>query len=236
MCRRDPKIPWLRGNLKHMILWSRWKFLLNLLLPTLVPVGSDRNLLQEHEHQFEQKSDDQLCFAENIRCLVTIRELEQEALLYGNSGPISVSRQNLEKYVTETTETIEDEEHRASEQSRDILEVWLNLSCKAMYYPVTARLYRVHLLRRERQWSAFNSRKWIDRRRTKSQTRKTIRVLHDSEPDGRWKLRGGNFMRLDQERSVPYKNIWKLIRKQYIGASWNSLKRKDCCFTRQGRM
>ena len=73
------------------------------------------------------------------RCLVMIRELEREAGFVGirklaqswtfmfvimqivtimNSGPISVSRQNrivnrVEKYVTETTETIEDEEHRA---------------------------------------------------------------------------------------------------------------------------
>ena len=46
-------------------------------------------------------------------------------------------------------------------------------------------------------------------RRTKSQKRKTICVLHDSEPDWRWKLCGGNFCDLTKPRIVPYKNTWK---------------------------
>ena len=72
---------------------------------------------------------------------------------------------------------------------------------------------------------------------TKSQTRKTIRVLHDSEPNGRWKLCGGNFMRLDKPKDLFHtKRPGNLIITQKIGAIWHSLKRKDCCFPRQGRM
>ena len=39
--RRYPKIPWLQGNQKHMILWRRWKFLPNLEKPTLALMNSD---------------------------------------------------------------------------------------------------------------------------------------------------------------------------------------------------
>ena len=42
--RRYPKIPWLQRNQKHMqhkILWKRWKFLPNRLLPTRGPMSSD---------------------------------------------------------------------------------------------------------------------------------------------------------------------------------------------------
>ena len=55
MCREVSKDTMASGNLKHMILWNRWKFLLKLLLPTLVPMNSD----EEYEQQFEQLSDDQ---------------------------------------------------------------------------------------------------------------------------------------------------------------------------------
>ena len=70
-----------------------------------------------------------------------------------------------------------------------------------------------------------------------SQKRKTIRVLHDSEPDERWTLYGGNFMRLDKARDCSrQKELGNFIKILYIGAMWNSLKREDCYFTKQGRM
>ena len=81
------------------------------------------------------------------------------------------------------------------EQFKDIQEMMLLiLHCKTMYF--TERIYRVHLPRREREWIEFNSRKWIDSREKKPQKRKTSCVLHNSERDGRWKLYGGNSMRL----------------------------------------
>ena len=56
-------------------------------------------------------------------------------------------------------------------------------SCVARQYTDSERIYRVSPPRRECKWDAFNNQEWFDSWRTKSQTRKTIRVLHCSKPD-----------------------------------------------------
>ena len=48
---------------------------------------------------------------------------------------------------------------------------------------ITRRVYWAHL---ECKWNEFHKKKWCDSWRTKSQKRKTICVLHDNKPDGRW--------------------------------------------------
>ena len=56
--RNDPKVQKARRNLKHLIIWRRWKFL-------LAPRTNEQqqgNLVQDDERRFEQLSDDQKFF------------------------------------------------------------------------------------------------------------------------------------------------------------------------------
>ena len=118
------------------------------------------------------------------------------------------------------------------------------------------RIYWVHLPCQKCKWNEFNNQKWIDPERTKSQTRKTIRVLHDSNPDGRWKWYGRDPYNLTKSRIAPYKNTWKRLQNYCIFgadlgetplatchkqelhhariATWSSLKRKTCNFIKHG--
>ena len=73
------------------------------------------------------------------------------------------------------------------------------------------RIYWVHLPYQKCKWNEFNNQKWIDPERTKFQTRKTIRDLHDSNPDGRWKWYGRDPYNLTKSRIAPYKNTWKRL-------------------------
>ena len=100
-----------RRNLKHMIFWKRWKFLLNPLLLSLITMNSDGETcckntsnnsdnylttrsypncaltvvwkLSKEEnissHLMQEYQAEWYIYAENIRCHVTIRELEREA-------------------------------------------------------------------------------------------------------------------------------------------------------------
>ena len=54
LCKNYPKIQKARGNLKHLIIWRRWKFLL-----THTNEQQQRILMQDYEQIFEQLSDDQ---------------------------------------------------------------------------------------------------------------------------------------------------------------------------------
>ena len=101
---------------------------------------------------------------------------------------------------------------------------------------VSERIHRVHLPRRERQWNAFTNQKWNDPRRTKSQTRKTIRVLHNSEPDGRCKLYGGNSMRLDQAEDGSIQKYLETSSKCGIWVQFETRSREKMFLPKKGRM
>ena len=80
---------------------------------------------------------------------------------------------------------------------KDFLEILLLiLSCKTMYC-------------QEWHWSAFNKKKCVDPGKTKSQMGKTIRVLHDSEPDGDENCVEEISCDLTKPRITPDKNTWK---------------------------
>ena len=96
----EVSIPWPQGNQKHMIFERRWKFLPNLLLPTLGPMNSNGKTCckntsnnsnaqklsklcsnaglktverrQCSSHLVQKDRPEWYICAENIRCLVTI--------------------------------------------------------------------------------------------------------------------------------------------------------------------
>ena len=210
--RRYPKIPWLQGNQKHMqhkILWKRWKFPPNLVLPTLEPMNSDdetccqntsRNsnnyltlrsypnyaltlvckLSKEDyisSHLIQKDQEEWYTYAENIRCLVTIWDLEQEAgfvrirklaqcwtstfvimkivtvlkfisdLCFKTTASCIRTVNGIEKYVKETTETMENEKHGVS--GKPIAKARPRLKSTIM-------LTRVSVPLRERKWVDVN--------------------------------------------------------------------------------
>ena len=81
---------------------------------------------------------------------------------------------------------------------------------------VDPRIYRVHVSEMH-----FNSQKWIDSGRTKSQRRKTICVLHCSKPMEDDKCMEGTPRDLTKPRIVPKKVLGNLIN---IREYWFSLK------------
>ena len=111
------------------------------------------------------------------------------------------------------------------EQFKDIQEMPLILSCKAMY--CYQKIYWVHLPRREREWIEFNKQKWMNSREKKPQKEKTSCVLHYSESDGGWKWYGVKLhatWRIQGSQNT--RNLGTAFKKRYFGAIWSSLKRK----------
>ena len=100
--------------------------------------------------------------------------------------------------------------------SRECYWSWVTKQCT-----VTERIYRVHLPRRERECIEFDDQKWVDSKRKKPQKRKTIRVLHYSESNGRWKWLGRNSTRLDETKDRAIQEYLETLSKYNI---WCNLK------------
>ena len=82
-----------------MILWSRWKFLLNLLELTLVPMNSDgETCCKNTKQQFEQLSDDQklskLCSNAGSVKLSKEDNISSHLMQKDRSGMIHLCREN----------------------------------------------------------------------------------------------------------------------------------------------
>ena len=50
---------WVRGNLKHLIFWKRWRFLLAILLQKLIPMQATGKPGARIRAKIEQLSEDQ---------------------------------------------------------------------------------------------------------------------------------------------------------------------------------
>ena len=156
ICTEVSKDTMASGNQNHMqhkILWKRWKFLPNLLLPTLEPVNSDGEtwckIWAKNRTTIWRPEVIQTMLRrwfENLRSLMTIREFERDWIRKNTKiGPVlnvyvcrHEDRYSIEiqvrslfqdrtdswvrivngigKYVNETTETMDDEEHEALEK------------------------------------------------------------------------------------------------------------------------
>ena len=102
---------------------------------------------------------------------------------------------------------------------------------------VTEKIYRVHLPRRGNV-SELNSiirNGLISGGKSLKRGRQAVFFTTVNPMDDEYGM-GETPRDPTKPRTAPYKILGNLIRIQYIGAIRNSLKSKDCCFTRQGHM